>query len=99
MSVKGKGVEYHGTDEGDVCCLTVIYSLVGVNPQTSKLRQDVDGFERFQVVDKDIWEPELVDQLQVDRNHGLFREGGGVDVSQEHLWYLQSGLCPHHVKV
>ena len=59
MSVEGKGVEYHGTDEGDVRCLAVIDSLVGVNPQPSKLRQHVDCFERFQVVNEDIRDPEV----------------------------------------
>ena len=25
----------------------------------------------FEVVDKDVWEPEVVDQLQVDGKHGV----------------------------
>ena len=53
--------------------------------------------ESFEVIDEDIWQPEMIDQLQVDRDHGV--TVAGVDVVQERVGDVQSGLLPHHVEV
>ena len=55
--------------------------------------------ESFQVVDEDVRQPELVHQLQVDGDHGLLGEAGGVHVGEEEGGDLQPGLRPHHVEV
>ena len=55
--------------------------------------------ESLKVVDEDIWKPELVDQLQVDRNHRLVGAAGGVEVGQEPLGDMKAGLRPHHVEI
>ena len=41
----------------------------------------------------------MIDKLKIYGNHGLLREGCGVDVSQENLGNLKSRLCPHHIEV
>ena len=45
------------TDEGDVCGLAVVDPLLGVDPQPGKFGENIDGFERLQVVDEDIGDP------------------------------------------
>ena len=34
-----------------------------------KLIKLIDHLESLEVVDEDVWQPELIDQLEVDRNH------------------------------
>ena len=51
----------------------------------------------FEVVDKDVWEPEVVDQLQVDRKHGV--QVRDVEVAEVGVGDVQPGLLPHHVEV
>ena len=41
----------------------------------------------------------MIDKLKIYGDHGLLREGCGVDVSQEDLGYLKSWLSPHHIEV
>ena len=41
----------------------------------------------------------MIDKLKIYGDHGLLREGCGVDVSQEDLGYLKSWLRPHHIEV
>ena len=53
-------MEEHGANEGDVGCLAVVHPLPPVYPQPSKLGQNRDGLESFQVVDEDVWDPEAV---------------------------------------
>ena len=53
--------------------------------------------EGLEVVDEDIWQPQMVDKLQVDRNHGVAVTG--VYVVHERVGDVQAGLLPHHVKV
>ena len=56
--------------------------------------------ECFEVVDEYVGKPELVDKLQVDRDHGaLAQPRAGVEVSQEDERDLQPRLPPHHIKV
>ena len=66
MSVKRKRIEEHGTDEGDVGGLAVVHPLPGIYPQPSKLGQNINCLECFQVVDKDVWNPKAFNQLQVN---------------------------------
>ena len=56
-------------------------------------------FESLEVVDENIWKPQLVDQLQVDRNHGLCGAVGVVQVSQEPFWDMKARLSPHHIEI
>ena len=53
--------------------------------------------ECLEIVDEDIWKPKMVDELQVDRDHGA--RVGGVDLLGEGLGDVQPGLPPHHVKI
>ena len=53
--------------------------------------------EGLEVVDEDIWQPQMADKLQVDRNHGV--AVAGVDVVHERVGDVQAGLLPHHVEV
>ena len=53
--------------------------------------------ECLEIVDEDIWKPEMVDELQVDRDHGA--RVGGVDLLGEALGNVQPRLPPHHVKI
>ena len=41
------------------------------------MTQNLNHLECLEVVDKDIGEPEMVDQLQVDRDHGVHAVSGG----------------------
>ena len=41
----------------------------------------------------------MIDKLKIYWDHGLLREGCGVDVSQEDLGNLKSWLRPHHIEV
>ena len=51
----------------------------------------------FQVVDKDVWEPEVIDKLEVDRKHGV--QVGDVEVAEVTVGNVEAGLLPHHVEV
>ena len=65
LCVKGEGIEEHGADEGDVGGLAVVHPLPGIYPQPSKLGQNINCLEGFQVVDEDVWNPQTFYQLQV----------------------------------
>ena len=54
------------TNEGDVCGLAVIDPLLGVNPETRQLGENLDSLECFQVVDEDVGNPKIVYQLQIN---------------------------------
>ena len=42
----------------------------------------------------------MVDQLEVDRNHGALAQAGArVEVIEEEAGDLQPGLSPHHIEV
>ena len=55
--------------------------------------------ESLEIVDEDIGQPEVVDQLQVDRDHGLRGDDGVVQLGQESLRDPQSRLLPQNVEV
>ena len=61
---------------------------------TSCERTDLKCFE---VVDEDVREPKVVDQLQVNRKHGV--QVRDVEVAQVGVGDVQPGLLPHHVEV
>ena len=63
LGVQRKLVEPHGTNEGDVGCLTVEDILLGVYPQSGQLGQHVNHLVRLQVVDEDVGHPEVFDKL------------------------------------
>ena len=46
--------------------LTVVDSFVCIDPESSKFRKNLDSLECFQIVNKDVRNPEVVDQLQVN---------------------------------
>ena len=56
--------------------------------------------ESLEIVDEDVGEPELVDELEVDGDHGALAEvGAGVEVIEEEARDLQPRLPPHDVEV
>ena len=54
------------TNEGDVCGLAVVDSLLSVYPQPRQLGENLDSLECFQVVDEDVGNPKIVYQLQIN---------------------------------
>ena len=66
MGVQREGVKHHGTDEGDVGGLAVVDPLAAIYPQSSKLGENINSLEGFQVVDEDVRKPEAFDQLEVN---------------------------------
>ena len=68
LCVQGERVEEHGADEGDAGGLAVVDPLRGVNPQPSEFRENINGFECFQVVDENIGNPKAFYQLKVNLN-------------------------------
>ena len=67
---------------------------------TIETQSHIVYLESFEIVDENIREPELVDKLEVDRNHGSLAEAGArVKVIEEEAWDLQPGLPPHHIEV
>ena len=71
LSVQRKLVEPHGTNEGDVSRLTVENILLRGDPQASQFGQNSNNFVSFQVVDKDVWDPESVNELQAHGDHSV----------------------------
>ena len=65
MRVEREGIEDHWTDECDVGGLTVVNPFVCIDPQPSELRKNLNSLECFQIVNEDVWYPQVVDQLQV----------------------------------
>ena len=49
--------------------LTVENEFIRVDPQPRKFGQHVDHFVSFQVVNKNVWQPEIFDKFQVHRTH------------------------------
>jgi len=49
--------------------------------------------------DEDVWQPEVVDELEVDRDHGLRGDDGVVQLGQEPLGDPESRLLPQDVEV
>ena len=60
LSVERKGIEDHGTDEGDVGGLAVVNPLLGIHPEPRQLRQHFYCLESLEVVDEDVWDPKVV---------------------------------------
>ena len=54
------------TNEGDVCGLAVVDSLLSVYPQPRQLGENLDSLECFQVVDEDVGNPKIVYQFQIN---------------------------------
>ena len=54
------------TNEGDVCGLAVVDTLLSVNPEPRQLGENLDSLECFQVVDEDVGNPKIVYQLQIN---------------------------------
>ena len=51
--------------------LTVENILLVGDPQASQLGQNSNNFVSFQVVDKDVWDPESVNELQTHGDHSV----------------------------
>ncbi len=74
--------------------------VVGVDPKAGVLGEDLHDLEGLEVVDEDVWQPELVDQLQVDRVEGLRIEVlCEVELLEEGVGDAQARLLPQHVEV
>ena len=61
----------------------------------------INYLKRLEVVDENVWEPEFVDQLQVDRDEGLPGVGSraGIQLFQEPIGNVQPRLLPKNVEV
>ena len=66
LSVEWEGVKEHVANEGDVGGLAVVDPLAAIYPQSSKLGENINSLEGFQVVDEDVRKPEAFDQLEVN---------------------------------
>ena len=107
LSVKRKVVKPHGADEVYLRGLGVHDVLVPGDPQPGVPLQHAHHLECLQVVDEDVWQPEQVDQLQVDGYEGLrvnlwalLAPGPVVaGVTQDPGRNVQPRLPPHDVKV
>ena len=100
LSVKGELVEPHRADEGDVGGLAVQHVLVRVDPQARQLRQHVDHFVGFQVVDKNVRQPQVLDKLQVHGDHHLLRGVvAGSEGGAKGGLHLEPGLPPLDIEV
>ena len=55
------------------------------------------NLKRFEVVNENIRKPEVVDELQVDGEHGV--DVGDVEVAEIGVGDVEAGLLPHHVEV
>ena len=58
---------------GNITCLPVINFFFAVDPKSGQLWKDIDDFERLQIVDENIWKPQVVDQLEVNWNEKLYQ--------------------------
>ena len=56
MGNKSKAIDSL-TYKRDVCGLTVVDSLLSINPEARQFRENIDSSERLEVVDKDIGDP------------------------------------------
>ena len=70
LLVERELVEGHGADEADVSGLAVEHHLFCVDPETGQLGKDVNDFVGLDVVNKDVWEPEVLHKLQVHGDEG-----------------------------
>ena len=59
----------------------------GCKPCDSVVTRVLLYLESFEVVDEDVWKPELVDQLEVDWDHGVL-----VGYGAENKFDLRNGL-------
>ena len=46
--------------------LAVVDPLLGVYPKPRQFGENLDSLECFQVVDEDVWDPQIVYQLQIN---------------------------------
>ncbi len=53
--------------------IPVINFFFAVDPKSGKLWKDIDDFERLQIVNENIWKPQVVDQLKVDWKEKLYQ--------------------------
>ena len=97
LRIQGEGIETHWADESYVSSLGVEHVIIGSNPQTSMLGQHLYNLEGLEVIYKDVWKPQLIDQLQIDRDHGVWRSG--VQLLKKALGYMQAGLLPQDVEI
>ena len=92
LRVQREGVEAHRANESDVSSLGIKHVVVGGNPQTSVLGQHFHHLEGLEVINEDVWKPQLIDQLQVHRDHGIWR--GCVQLLKKALGYMQAWFLP-----
>ena len=92
LRVQREGVEAHRANESDVSSLGIKHVVVGGNPQTSVLGQHFHHLEGLEVINEDVWKPQLIDQLQVHRDHGIWRSC--VQLLKKALGYMQAGFLP-----
>ena len=92
LRIQGEGIETHWADESYVSSLGVEHVVIGGNPQTGMLGQHLYNLEGLEVIYKDVWKPQLIDQLQIDRDHGVWRSG--VQLLKKALGDMQAGFLP-----
>ena len=71
LRVQWEGVEAHRAYECDVRRLRVHDGVLGRDPEPRVLRQHLDHLERLEIVDEDVGQPQVLDELQVDRHQGV----------------------------
>ena len=72
LCIQGEGIEPHWANESYVSGLRVENVIICGDPQTSMFGQDLHHLKGLEVINEDIWKPQLVDQLQIDRDHGFW---------------------------
>ena len=100
LCVKGEGVKEHGADEGDVGGLAVEHGLLRGYPQAGQLRQHVDHFISLEIVNENIWNPEIFYKFQVHGNHYCVIYIIFISQRRPKVWHnSQSSLLPLNVEV
>ena len=57
------------------------------------------NLESLEIVDKNVWQPEVIDQLEVDWDHCFRRCDGMIKFPQKSIRDTQSWLLPQNIEV
>ena len=100
LRVEGKRVESHRAYEGDMRGLRVHDVFTSRDPEPGVFAQHLDHLESLEIVDENVGQPELVDELEVHRDHRRLVDVAHVEnVVEERVGDSQSRLLPKHVEI